>query len=184
MSDNADRYRRAVEGFAGIVDQVPADKWSAPSPCAEWTAAHIVGHVIGGSQMVSAARTGDTPNYDALAAAGDDPAANYKAARDAALETLTDEYLGETVQGPMGPTTLDNLIGTILASDTLIHTWDLAKSIGVDVQLDPEVAEFSYNGLVQVDDVVRQAGIFGPKVEAPADADIQTKLIAFTGRQP
>ncbi len=28
------------------------------------------------------------------------------------------------------------------------------------------------------------SGHYGPKVEVPADADEQTRLIAFTGRQP
>ncbi len=33
-------------------------------------------------------------------------------------------------------------------------------------------------------DVLEQSGQYGPRVEVPADADEQTRLIAFTGRQP
>jgi uncharacterized protein (TIGR03086 family) len=185
MSENSDKYRRAVAGFTAVVDKVPADKWSAQSPCEKWTARHVVGHVIGGSQMISAVQTGETPDYsDPEKTAGDDPAASYAAARDLALSTLNDEYLNTTVQGPMGEMSLDALIGMILTNDVLIHTWDLAQAAGVDVSLDPELAEGAYNGLQRVDEMVRGDNIFGPKVEPPAGADIQTKLICFTGRTP
>ncbi|MBA3654228.1 MAG: TIGR03086 family protein [Actinobacteria bacterium] len=184
MSENADKYRRALEGFSAVVDQVPADKWSAPSPCANWTAAHVVGHVIGNTTWISGAKTGEPANLDPGAAAGDDPAASYAAARDQALDALTDEYLTKTVQGPMGEMPLDQLIGMIMANDVLIHTWDLAKTIGADVTLDPQLVEDAYNGLQPLDAMVRSERVFGPKVDVAADADTQTKLIAFTGRTP
>jgi uncharacterized protein (TIGR03086 family) len=185
MSENSDKYRRAVAGFSAVVDQIPAGKWSAPSPCTGWTAAHVVGHVIGGSQMISAARTGEAPNFaDPLAAAGDDPAASYAAARELALSALTDEYLPKPVQSPLGEMPLDQMIGMILTNDVLIHTWDLAKAAGVEVTLDPQLAEEAYNGLQPMDAMVRSDQVFGPKVEPPPDADMQTKLICFTGRTP
>jgi uncharacterized protein (TIGR03086 family) len=144
----------------------------------------VVGHVIAGTQMISGVKTGATPNYEPLDAAGEDPAASYTAARDLALDTLTDEYLSQTVQGPMGETPLDQLVGTILANDVLIHTWDLAKSAGIDVTLDPQLVEAALNGLEPLDAIIRQERVFGPKVEPPASADMQTKLICFVGRTP
>ena len=38
--------------------------------------------------------------------------------------------------------------------------------------------------MVPIDEVLRESGHYGPRVEVPADADEQTKLIAFTGRMP
>lgn len=184
MTENADRYRRAMAGFSAVVDAVPADKWSAPSPCPEWTAAHVVGHVIGGSQVISSVKTGEAPNYEPLDAAGNDPAASFVAARDRALDTLTDEYLSTSVQGPMGEMPLDELVGMILANDVLIHTWDLAKSAGIDVTLDPQLAEEAFNALQPLDQMIRQDRVFGAKVEPPAEADVQTKLLCFVGRTP
>jgi uncharacterized protein (TIGR03086 family) len=184
MTENADKYRRALAGFSAVVDAVPASGWSAPSPCPEWTAAHVVGHVIGGTQMISAVKTGEAPNYEPLDAAGDDPAARFAAARDAALEVLTDEYLDTPVDGPMGEMPLDQLVGMILTNDVLIHTWDLAQSAGVDVTLDPQLAEDALNALQPLDDIIRQERVFGPKVEPPADADVQTRLLCFVGRTP
>ena len=130
MSENSEKYRRAIAGFSAVVDAVAPDKWSSRSPCEDWTASHIVGHVIGGTQMISVAQTGQAPEYDALAAAGDDPAASFAQARDLALSTLTDEYLAKKVPSPMGEMPVDQMLGMFLTNDVLIHTWDLAQAVG------------------------------------------------------
>ncbi len=39
-------------------------------------------------------------------------------------------------------------------------------------------------GMQPIDDMLRQSGHYGPKVDVPDDADDQTKLLAFTGRDP
>jgi uncharacterized protein (TIGR03086 family) len=68
--------------------------------------------------------------------------------------------------------------------DVLVHTWDLARATGLDEALDPEEVTRMLHGLEPLDEVLRASGHFGPKVDVPADADEQTRLIAFTGRQP
>ncbi len=35
-----------------------------------------------------------------------------------------------------------------------------------------------------MDQALRASGHFGPRVEVPADADVQTRLLAFIGRNP
>lgn len=37
-------------------------------------------------------------------------------------------------------------------------------------------------GMLPLDEVLRQSGQYGPRVEVPDDADVQTKLLAFIGR--
>jgi hypothetical protein len=39
-------------------------------------------------------------------------------------------------------------------------------------------------GMEPIDEILRSSGQYGPRVEVPADADEQTRLIAFIGRQP
>ena len=39
-------------------------------------------------------------------------------------------------------------------------------------------------GMEPIDDLLRSSGHYGPRVEVPADADEQTRLIAFIGRRP
>ena len=68
--------------------------------------------------------------------------------------------------------------------DVLIHTWDLARATGQDETLDPDEVSGALQGMLPFDAVLRASGHYGPKVEVPARADDQTKLIAFTGRRP
>ena len=185
MSENSEKYKRAVAGLDAIVGQIGSDQWGASSPCEGWTAKHVVGHVITGFQMISFGVTGESPDYeDPATAAGDDPAAAYTAARDVALNALTDEYLESKIPGPMGEMQVDMMLGMFMIGDALIHTWDLARSAGIDVTLDPQLAEEVHNNLQPADAMIRSANIFGPKIEPPADADMQTKLLCFVGRQP
>ena len=185
MTENSDNYRKALAGFSAVVDSVPKDGWSAQSPCPDWPARHVVGHVIGGTQMISAVDTGIEPDYsDPAKAAGDDPAGTFAKARDLALHALTEENLAKIVKGPMGDMPLDQIIGMFIVGDTLIHTWDLAKAAGLDVSLDPALVERTYNALVPIDAMIRMPNVFGAKVEPPDGADLQTRLLCFVGRQP
>jgi len=72
-------------------------------------------------------------------------------------------------------------IGT---SDVFLHTWDLARATGGDERLDPDEVHALFVGMEPMDEMLRQSGHFGPRVAVPDDADEQTKLIAFIGRQP
>ena len=76
-----------------------------------------------------------------------------------------------------------------MATDHIIHGWDLARATGQDETLDPDVVAAAYAmmtapetaGLV---DMGRQAGFIGPAVSVPDDASIQDRLLAHMGRQP
>lgn len=179
MSVNSDNYRTAVAGFDAVISQVSDDQWTSDAPCDGWTAAHVVGHVIGGMRIVAGGSWDGTD----LERAGDDPKASYAAARDAALGNLTDEALAEVKPGPAGDMALDDMLAMFLTNDILIHTWDLATATGQQVTLDPALVESAHAGLVRAGDFIRAPNIFGPAVEPPAGADAQTKLLCFAGRR-
>ena len=46
MTEIADRYRTLADAFEAKVAAVSPDDWSNPSPCSEWTARDLVGHVV------------------------------------------------------------------------------------------------------------------------------------------
>src|SRR5205085_957171 len=62
--------------------------------------------------------------------------------------------------------------------------WDLARATGGDEHLDPELVDFAYGYLAPQAEMWREAGAFGPAIQAPAGADRQTELLALTGRDP
>ena len=83
----------------------------------------------------------------------------------------------------MGQSPVHRLLPT-LTTDVLIHTWDLARAVGADDALDPELCRLAYERALPFDEVLRSSGMFGAKVAMPEDADLQTKLVAFFGRDP
>jgi len=182
MSENSDKYRRAIDGFSAVVEAVPDEKWSAVSPCDGWTARDIVVHVAGGiGRIYGAGNIGE--HADATPKDDEDAVASYVAARDAALKALTEDNLAKVVQGPMGEMPLDQVIGMFIVPDVLIHSWDLAQCAGNPVSLDEDLVSETYERLLPLDAMIRETGVFGRKVDPPADADLQTKLMCFTGRR-
>jgi len=75
-------------------------------------------------------------------------------------------------------------IGMFFVGDVLIHAWDLARAARLDEALDPDEVSRMLAGLQPMDEMLRSSGHYGPKVTVAPDADEQTQLIAFTGRQP
>jgi uncharacterized protein (TIGR03086 family) len=71
-----------------------------------------------------------------------------------------------------------------LFADHLIHTWDLARGIGGDERLDPELVTACDAWFVPaVEQAYRGAAATGPLVEVPDGADLQTRLLARFGRR-
>lgn len=185
-----EQYRLAQDGFDAVVAKVPADRWQAPSPCTEWSLRDIVGHVTWGQLQLKAWATGeDDPDPAGAPGAphpavmvGGDPVETWRAARTASVASLTPESLARTttITG-IGEVPVAGVV-TLLMTDTLVHTWDVGHALGVDVELDPGLVAVVFDWARS--NVVRQPGSFGPEVTPPADADEQTRMLAFLGRQP
>jgi hypothetical protein len=65
-----------------------------------------------------------------------------------------------------------------------MHRWDLARATGQDETLDRDKCAVMLEGMLPMDEVLRQSGQYGPRVDVPDDADVQTRLLAFIGRTP
>ncbi len=183
-----DYYRRAQDGLDAVVATVPPDRWDAPSACSEWTVRDVAGHVIWGQQQLRHWATGQPYGVRAGAPgaahpgelAGADPLATWRAARAASIQSLTDEALGRTISLPgLGDRPVSAIV-TLLITDHLAHTWDIAYGIGLDVRLDPELIPVSFAWAR--DNLIRVPGLFGPELSPPPDADEQTRWLAYLGR--
>jgi uncharacterized protein (TIGR03086 family) len=65
-----------------------------------------------------------------------------------------------------------------------MHTWDLARATGQDERLDAQTCADLLAGMAAIEDLMRSSGQFGPPVPVPGDADVQTRLLGFIGRDP
>jgi uncharacterized protein (TIGR03086 family) len=84
---------------------------------------------------------------------------------------------------PWGATTGFQLIGFELI-ETVVHGWDIARGLGVELTVDDDVARATLDGArMWVDDSVRVPGMFGPEVQASSAKPLD-ELVAFLGRDP
>ena len=188
MADEAPvlaRHRRAVAGFDTVVDHVAGDTdcWTRPSPCAEWTARDVVDHVTGIHTVV--AQRLDQPVTGSRGDGGDDVVARWRAARDAALRALSQPgALDREIDVPNGGLMAAGRFVNVITTDVLVHTWDLARAVGVDAHLDADLVKRAHEAAIPADELIRSSGMFGPRVEVGDDADPQSKMLAFFGRDP
>ena len=187
MSENLRWYTKALYGMDHVVRLAKSDAWDNPSPCEEWTARHVIGHVIA-VQRAHQAIIEDRPRpmhpmRDTDKHAGADPARTWAEARDAVLEVLDDpSVLHRVVKSFRGEEPIDDLLGFNVI-DTTIHSWDLARALGVDSKLDPGLVARTTSLLAQRVDSMRGARGYGPEIDVPAKADPQTALLALAGRR-
>jgi uncharacterized protein (TIGR03086 family) len=180
MTEIADRYRRLSEAFAATVAGVPDDRWSSPSPCEDWTARDVVRHFIGAQGMFLGfigEEMGEIPSPD------DDPAAAWDNARARIQAALDDPARAEReFDGFLGRSTFCAAVDRFLNCDLVIHRWDLARATGQDETIEPPDAERVLEVAHGFGDGFRSPGAFGPEIPVAADADVQTRLLAFCGR--
>jgi uncharacterized protein (TIGR03086 family) len=180
----AGRHIAACERFGLAVDAAQG-RWSAPSPCTEWDARGVVEHVIGFHDVLLLRPMGAKPQRP-----HGDPAARWNVTRDALrslldMPGLFDGPVEVPAVGNNPPTRIEAapLVG-LLSLDVLIHSWDLARAVGGDDRLDPDLCELFLSRLP--DDPTSQvtSGMFAPPVTLPETPDAQSALLARLGRDP
>jgi uncharacterized protein (TIGR03086 family) len=116
----------------------------------------------------------------------DDPVGAWRTLADG-VQALLDDPAAAGRQydfGHIGRMSLGEVIAMIFTPDVFLHRWDLARATGQDETLDPRRCAAMLEGMLPMDELLRQSGQYGPRVAVPDDADAQTKLLAFIGRAP
>jgi uncharacterized protein (TIGR03086 family) len=180
--DPAERHRQIAGRFTERVRGT--GDWDAPAPVAGWTARDVVRHLTDWFPGFLASGAGiDLPHGPS---ADQDPVGNWQVHCDAVQALLDDpETEHRKLTNPhLGSLPLANAIDQFYTSDVFMHTWDLARATGQDDRLDPDFCGALLGGMQQMEEVLRSSGQYGPRVEVPADADVQTRLLGFIGRDP
>jgi uncharacterized protein (TIGR03086 family) len=180
----AEEHRSIAGTFTDRVRGVPAGGWDTPAPCEGWVARDVVGHLVEWFPGFLKAGTGiELPQGPKVS---EDPVAAWQAHTDAVQAVLDDPSCGDRVlSNPhIGDIPLDAAISQFYTADVFLHTWDLARATGQDERLDPAKCAEMLEGMLPMDEVLRASGQYGPRVDVPDDADVQTRLLAFIGRTP
>lgn len=179
----ADDHRAVAGRFTALVENVPDDgAWDRPSPVPEWTARDVVRHLVTWFPDFLHGGAGVTlppgPSVD------DDPAGAWRTLAVAVQELLDDP--GERIlRNPhIGEMPLTDAIARFFTTDVFMHTWDLARATGQDETLDPQRCADLLEALLPMDEILRASGQYGPAVDVGPDTDVQTRMLAFIGRDP
>jgi uncharacterized protein (TIGR03086 family) len=161
-------------------------KWDRRSPCDAWDARGVLEHVIGFHDVLLLRPLGLKPDRPC-----DDPQNRWELTYVQLQKAFeADRRLFERVidipELAGNPATrLDaRAITPNLTRDVLIHSWDLARAVGADDQLDARWCEQFYAALPADPQALSVSGMFDPPVAESDQTDVRSKLLARLGRNP
>jgi uncharacterized protein (TIGR03086 family) len=181
-------HRRAVEGFGERVRAVREQDWAKPTPCGGWDVRALVNHLVYEDRWtpeIFAGRTisevGDRFEGDLL---GENPQGAWSSASREAVTAVSDSGALERVVHLSFGDFPGSEYAMQLFADHLIHAWDLARGIGGDGRLDPELVEVCATWFTPaVERAYRGTGAIGPRIDLADGADAQAILLARFGRK-
>lgn len=164
----------------------PADL-ARSTPCSEWDVRGLVGHMIGVCQNFGSAADGAGPPADAPPsdASASELAASYRTASARAMNAWhAPGVLDRTLQLRFGEVPGAMAVGVFFV-DQILHVWDLAKAVDRPYPLSEEMAatamEMSRPRMTP--DRRGPGKPFGEEQPCAADAPMQDRFAAFTGRK-
>lgn len=177
----------AVETFRSLVQSVPAESWSAPTPCSDWDVRALVNHVAGEEMWTvpllagrTIAEVGDSFDGDVL---GGEPTVAVDSAAKAAVAAFDEPGAAErTVHLSFGDTPASEYAMQLIA-DHVVHGWDLASAIGGNTQIDDRFLAVLTGWFGEREDLYRGAGIIADRPAVDAGSAQDQLLVAF-GRDP
>lgn len=187
MTDLVDLHGTAMAEFDRRVAEVTLTDWALDTPCDDWDVHDLVNHLtaeqlwvphlLGGARIEE---IGDRFDGDNL---GEEPAATWTvASREARTAWLAPSALEQTVHLSFGDVPGREYLWQ-MTFDLGVHAWDLARAIGADEKLDETLVEELYTWAKENEGMFAGSGLFAAQVPVGEDADLQTKLLALTGRK-
>ena len=161
-------YRAACDAFARGLRAV-GDRWDAPTPAKEGNAGQVVDHVIGSHERLLLRPLELRP-----VGPTDERSDQWSAIVEALMPALE------------RPGVLDGreLLLGVLATDVLVHSWDLSRSAGTHAPLDPALCQAGYERAMANRKLLEDAGAIERQNAVPDDAPIQERLLGLFGRNP
>jgi len=186
MSDIED-VERAVAIFRDQALGLTRADLQRATPCVGWDATTLIGHVVGIYEAVPNALHGQRVDLvAALAPLGDAPERTLNDAATAMMQAwrepgALDRMLATTIRDMPAA-----LAARVVVGDSLLHAWDLAHARGQEVMMPDDLADAQLTPMQQYyDPAARGPGRgFDVAVDWPADAPVQERLVALSGRDP
>ncbi len=161
---------RALDQFLTVLEDVPADRLAASTPCSEWTVGDLVDHVVQDPASFAAMIRREKVDWTQPTPHQGEPVTAYR--RHVADLLRAWEANPDAQPGPDWQ-----------SAEIAVHTWDLATALGRSTEdLDAEVAERGLAFLRGALTPERRGSAFGPEQRAPDGANAYERIAAFAGR--
>ncbi len=181
--DAASRYDRRMTPLTRLVDAAPEESWAQPSPCAGWTAADVLQHLIDTQRdfMLKAGADMPDPTPDVMKGA----ALAWRTHAEAVARGLADASVGERPHQTMtGPSTVGDVMDLFYGFDMVVHRWDIARATGQETTFSEAELDAVETALEGFGEHLYGDGVCAPAVELGPDATRQDRVLARTGRDP
>ena len=187
---SASLLRLSIAGFTSVVNRVADDQWASPTACEGWDGRALMGHIVGGCLMSTAAVRGASRDEVLSIAGRDNVGSDAKAAYFSAIDDHIAAFeesgaLERICHHPAG-----DMPGAVLLNfrigDFLMHGWDLAHPLGIDYQPDADVVSHVWASTSPMAAMLAQSGMFGSGASGAVadDAPLFTRLLDLMGRRP
>jgi uncharacterized protein (TIGR03086 family) len=181
--DVARTLDRGLDFFGNAVRQVGEDEWDSPTPCAEWNAREVVGHVIGVMRIAVTMVRGGELSGSLAPTEVTDPVAEWERTAAEVRSEVADVDLDAVRETALGTKPLSFSL-TFPTLDLFLHGWDLSRAVGSPVEIPEDVITWIDEFLRHIpEERLRGLRVFGPAQPTPPDADPTTRLMAFAGRE-
>lgn len=179
----------AFDSTMSVLRKVEPHDLVKPTPCASWNVRDLINHIVSAGRWWAAMVSGDA-SLEAPEAE-DYTAGDFVVAYEESIRVTLGAFGAEGATERMVTAPFGEFPGAVLATfaatDQFTHGWDLARALGQDTDLAPDLA-VALLGLTEVTitDAMRgpdTEALFGPKREAPDGACAADRLAAYLGRE-
>ncbi len=181
-------YVAGLDFFTTCVARLGRGDLLLASPCSEWTALDVLGHVGAGIDFGTRLLRGERPTWAPLDPPGDgvtgDPHRWWDLLASSARQSVAAVDLAAQVETPNGKRTIGDGL-SFPALDLYVHGWDLTRSVGLDTAIPTEAIEFAHDFLDPLPaERLRHPGVFSAPVVGAPNLTTTQAFIAWTGRDP
>jgi uncharacterized protein (TIGR03086 family) len=179
---------QGLDFFTTIITQLSDDDWERPTPCADWTARDLLGHLATSVRVGISIMQGRQPTWPDAARPGElvqgDPVEFWRGTVVQARDVLRNADLARVIETPLGRTVADDLAIPVI--DLYVHAWDLGAAVGIAVEIPADVIDYAHAYIDPLpDEMIRGDNrAFGPQIRVPPSATPTERFIAWTGRRP
>jgi len=183
--------RRAVAESVWVVSLVGPADLDRPTPCLQWTLGDLLAHMTAQHRGFAAAARGNGSDLSAwrVGPLADDPLKAYSVAADDVVAAFAEPGVADarfTLPEFSTEVTFrgERAIGFHFL-DYVVHSWDVARSLGVHLDLPPDLVRAALPLAEAVPDGPGRAqpgAAFAPRLSPDPDAIDLDRLLALTGR--